>query len=264
MIFPNDIRGNCQEDKKRQNYQEEKRNQNCQEDKKRQNYQEDREHSGLQEETRGLEAFSVGLCKQMGDDAYYALPAIFTEMPFIRPMGRNTQLPNTIRYIDMNPQRLATKSLKPGFFRVQKEIVIGGRSYDGVGNTMLLMAEEFTTVHVRNVWVKAAEQGDDEQLRNYKNSCVLKARKGVVLVSPFISTHEKQVMEVLLREQRPFICLTDNGFRDYYKPTDTLFDACAAGRVLILSPWAYDAGKRHISRAECVMLNEMAEDIRNS
>ena len=142
--------------------------------------------------------------------------------------------------------------------------MIGGRSYDGVGNTMLLMAEKFATVHVRNVWVKAAEQGDDEQLRNYKNSCVLKARKGVVLVSPFISTHEKQVMVVLLREQRPFICLTDNGFRDYYKPTDTLFDACAAGRVLILSPWAYDAGKRHISRAECVMLNEMAEDICNS
>lgn len=38
----------------------------------------------------------------MGADAYYALPAIFTEKPFIRPMGRNTQLPNTIRYIDMN------------------------------------------------------------------------------------------------------------------------------------------------------------------
>ena len=264
LIFPNDIRGNCQEDKKRQNYQEESKHKNNQEEKGHQNCQEDREHSGLQEETRELEAFSVGLCKQMGDDAYYALSAIFTEMPFIRPMGRNTQLPNTIRYIDMNPQRLATKRLKPGFFRVQKEMVIGGRSYDGVGNTMLLMVEKFATVHVRNVWVKAAEQGDDEQLRNYKNSCVLKARKGVVLVSPFISTHEKQVMEVLLREQRPFICLTDNGFRDYYKPTDTLFDACAAGRVLILSPWAYDAGKRHISRAECVMLNEMAEDICNS
>ena len=59
----------------------------------------------------------------------------------------------------------------------------------------------------------------------------------------------------------PFICLTDNGFRDYYKPSGTLFDACAAGRVLILSPWQYDADKRHISRADCVALNEMAEEI---
>ena len=182
-------------------------------------------------------------------------------MPFIRPMGHNTQLPNTIRYIDMNPQRLATKRQKPGFFCVQRNIVIGGRSYDGVGNTMLLMAEKMAVVHVRSALVKAAERGDAEALRNYKNSCVLAARKGAVMVSPFISPHEKQVMQVLLDEQWPFICLTDNGFRDYYKPSDALFDACAAGRVLILSPWQYDAAKRHISRADCVALNNMAEEI---
>ena len=68
-------------------------------------------------------------------------------------------------------------------------------------------------------------------------------------------------MEVLLREELPFVLLTDNGFREYYKPTDALFDACAAGRVLILSPWEYDAGKRHISREDCVALNTMAEEI---
>ena len=60
--------------------------------------------------------------------------SIFDEMPFIRPMARYSQLQNTIRYIDMNPQRLATKRLKPGFFRVQKGISVGNRSYDGVGN----------------------------------------------------------------------------------------------------------------------------------
>ncbi len=217
----------------------------------------------LQAETQRLETLSAGLCEQMGEEAYYQLQPVFTETPFIRPMGRNTQLPNTIRYIDMNPQRLATKRLRPGYFRVQRDITIGGRSYDGVGNTTLLLAEKYATVHVRNVMVKAAEQGDVEPLRNYKNSCVLSAREGAVMVSPFISAHEKQVMQVLLREQRPFICLIDNGFRDYYKPSDALFDACAEGRVLILSPWPYDAGKRHISRADCVALNEMAEEICN-
>ena len=123
------------------------------------------------------------------------------------------------------------------------------------------MHERFDTVHVRNRMVKAAEQGNTETLRKYMNSCVLKARQGIVMVSPFISTQEKQVMDVLLREQHPFICLVDNGFRDYYKPIDSLFDACASGRVLILSPWAYDANKRHISRADCIALNAMAEEI---
>jgi hypothetical protein len=217
----------------------------------------------LREATDRLKAFSETLRKQMGDEAYYQLPPVFTEMPFIRPMGHNTQLPNTIRYIDMNPQRLATKRLKPGFFRVQRNISIGERNYDGIGNTTILTNEHFEPVHVRQKMIKAAEHGDDTTLRNYMNSCVLKARKGVVMVSPFISTQEKQVMHVLLREQRPFILLADNGFRDYYKPSDILFDACASGRVLILSPWPYDAKKRHISREDCVALNAMAEEICN-
>ena len=219
--------------------------------------------NSLREETTRLETSAASLYERVGEESYCQLSPVFTEMPFIRPMGHNTQLPNTIRYIDMNPQRLATKRQKPGFFCVQRNIVIGGRSYDGVGNTMLLMAENMAVVHVRSALVKAAERGDAEALRNYKNSCVLAARKGAVMVSPFISPHEKQVMQVLLDEQWPFICLTDNGFRDYYKPSDALFDACAAGRVLILSPWQYDANKRHISRADCVALNNMAEEICN-
>ena len=122
---------------------------------------------------------------------------------------------------------------------------MGGRKYDGVGNVALLMSEHFEPVHVRSGMVKAAEHGDSEPLRNYMNGCVLSARRGAVMVSPFISPQEKQVMKVLLQEQHPFVLLTDNGFRDYYKPADELFDACAEGRLLILSPWPYDEGKRH-------------------
>ena len=192
-------------------------------------------------------------------DGSWAFP-IFTERPFIRPLSRRGQLQTMMHYVRMNPQRLATKRLMPGFFRVQKDIKIGDFCFDGVGNVALLHAEHYDVVHVRSVWVKAAEQGDSQTLRDYMNSCVLKARKGVVMVSPFISQQEKQVMQVLINEQHPFILLADNGFRDYYKPFNALFDACAAGRVLILSPWPYDAGKRHISRADCVKLNNMAEE----
>ena len=247
-FVPNYIRGKYQEG---QGYSQEKPG----------NGQEGLGDNSLREETTRLETSAASLRERLGGESYCQLSPVFTEMPFIRPMGHNTQLPNTIRYIDMNPQRLATKRQKPGFFCVQRNIVIGGRSYDGVGNTMLLMAEKMAVVHVRSALVKAAERGDVEALRNYKNSCVLAARKGAVMVSPFISPHEKQVMQGLLDEQWPFICLTDNGFRDYYKPSDALFDACAAGRVLILSPWQYDANKRHISRADCQALNNMAEEI---
>ena len=215
----------------------------------------------LKEGSARLHELSAALRKQLGDEAYYSLGPVFEEMPFIRAMSRYSQLPNTIRYLDMNPQRLATKRMKPGFFRVQKDIEIGGRRYDGVGNVALLMAGAYAPVHVRHTLVGKARYGDDQELRDYKNGCVLKARQSVVMVSPFISPDEKQVMQVLLNEQHPFILLADNGFRDYYKPADSLFDACATGRLLILSPWPYDGQKRHISRADCVALNAMAEEI---
>ena len=194
------------------------------------------------------------------DEGGFPFP-IFTERPFIRPLSRRGQLNTMIRYVRMNPQRLATKRLMPGYFRVQKGIEIGGRSYDGVGNVALLMQAGFAPVHVRRWMVDQAQHGDSQPLRDYKNACVLKARHGEVMVSPFISPDEKQVMQVLLEEKQPFILLADNGFRDYYKPADNLFDACAAGHLLILSPWIYDSSKHHISRADCVALNTMAEEI---
>ena len=116
-------------------------------------------------------------------------------------------------------------------------------------------------VHVRWTMVDEAEHGDNTRLRDYMNGCVIAARNGAVMVSPFISPKEKEVMDVLLKEDLPFIYIADNGFRDYYKPQDSLFDAVARKKVLILSPWDYDPHKKHVSRAECVEMNKMAEKI---
>ena len=197
----------------------------------------------------------------LGGEAYSRLFPIFTEVPFIRPLSRRGQLRTMIEYVQMNPQRLATKHLMPGYFRVQKGIEIAGQTYAGVGNIALLQAAHYATVHVSHILVNEAAQGNSQPLRDYMNGCVMAARQGTVMVSPFISPREKDIKSVLLAEGHPFIVLEDNGFRDYYKPSGELFEAVAAGRVLILSPWEYDANKRHISRAECVALNGMAEQI---
>lgn len=186
---------------------------------------------------------------------------IFTEMPFVRPMGHRDQLPITIRYIDMNPQRLATKKLMPGFFRVQEGIEISGRTYRGIGNIALLDAANYEPVHVRRTMVEEAEHGEKQRLRDYMNGCVLAAREGIVMVSPFISPQERAVMDVLIKEKHSFVYIADNGFSDYYKPSDGLFDSVAEGRVLILSSWEYDSSKRHVTRDECVAMNKMAEEI---
>ena len=188
-------------------------------------------------------------------------PSIFTDRPFVRPMSRRGQLKTMIHYVQMNPQRLATKRIKPGFFRVQEGIEIAGRIYCGVGNVEILQAQDFAPVHVRRTMVEEAEHGDDKRLRDYMNGCVIKARKGTVMVSPYISQYEKEVLAVLLKEGRSVIVVADNGFGEYYKPSEGLFDSVAAGKVLILSPWEYDPKKKHVSREDCVEMNRMAEEI---
>lgn len=186
---------------------------------------------------------------------------IFAEMPFIRPLSRKGQLDTMIHYTWLNPQRLATMQLMPGLYCVQDNIAIAGRTYKGVGNANLLQEKRYMPVHVRRTMVEEAEHGDNKRLRDYMNSCVEAARQGVVMVSPFISKQEQEVMDVLLKEGLTFIYIADNGFRDYYKPQANLFDAIATKKVLILSPWEYDPNKKHVSRADCVVMNCMAEEI---
>jgi len=198
---------------------------------------------------------------EIGAERYDALPPIFTEMPYIRPMGQRRQLPVTLRYIDMNPQRLATKRLMPDYFRVQDNIEIAGRIYNGVGNTDLLQAALYVPVHVRRTMIDEAIHGDNTRLREYMDSCIAAAKKGAVMVSPFIHEKEREVLYSILAEGGKVIYLADNGFGEYYKPSDGIFDAVANKQVLILSPWLYNPKKHGITRAECVALNQMAEEI---
>lgn len=206
-------------------------------------------------------AFSMSITPHSMRENEHTADPLFHEMPFVRPLSRKGQLDTMINYLILNPQRLATKRLMPGFFRVQEGIEIGGRMYRGIGNVALLQAAHYKPVHVRSTMLDEAAHGDDKRLRDYMNGCVLAARQGTVMVSPFISDKEKEVMVVLLAEEHPIIYIADNGFRDYYKPSAGLFDSVAEGRVLILSPWEYDAGKKHVTRAECVAMNKMAEEI---
>jgi len=186
----------------------------------------------------------------------------FTDKPFIRVMSRRGQLDTMMRYVQLNPVRLATKRLHPGYFHVMHNVRVAGHVFDAVGNVAILMNPHRATVHVHKELVMDAERhGNTQPLRDYKNNCIIQARQGVTMVSPFISPHEQEVEQVLIREQHPIIVLMDNGFRDYYKPSALLFDACAEGRVLLLAPTTYDENKKAISRQECVQLNHITDEI---
>lgn len=205
--------------------------------------------------------FNSGTTKKVSEDSLHHAFPIFTEQPYIRPLSRYVQLQTMFDYIRMNPQRLATKRLMPELYRVQDGIEIAGRIYKGVGNAELLLRARYMPVHVRRTMIDEAMHGDDKRLRDYMNSCIDAARQGTVMVSPFIHEKEREVLYSVLADGGSVIYLANNGFGEYYKPSAGLFDAVAAGKLLILSPWPYDPKKNRVSRSDCVAMNGMAEEI---
>ena len=87
------------------------------------------------------------------------------------------------------------------------------------------------------------------------------ARQGAVLVSPAISPGEKLIMRAAFDAGLPTIVLMENGFTPLTKPKGEQFDACAAGRLLLLAPWGHHNEKRAITSYQCQQLNLMAIEI---
>lgn len=170
-------------------------------------------------------------------------------------LRRKGQLKAMIAYVHKNPMHRWQKQHYPQWLIPMRGIMIAGRSYDAIGN-LTLLALPRRQVHVRSRWT-------DDEKRMYKNSCVVMARKGCALVSPFISPHEAAVRDVCLREGHSVIVLADNGFSDYTQCPGGLYDYCVNGQVLVLVPSEMPRAERRgiISRQECVALNEMAREI---
>ena len=171
-----------------------------------------------------------------------------------RRLTREGQLQNMIDYVRDNPRRLFVRRKHADSFHVQQDVRWGDYSFMAVGD-MLLLDNELHAVHVRRRFTP-------EERRHYMNDCVLAARSGKVLISPFISEYEKQVRDVVLQEGFAVIQLSNEPFSKYYKPSGELFDICANGQLLMLSlSEGSSTFSRRITRQECCSLNTVAEDL---
>lgn len=170
-------------------------------------------------------------------------------------LRRKGQLRAMIDYVHNNPVHRWQKQRNPGWLVPIRGIMIAGRRYDGIGNVNLLGLSRWQ-VHVRRAW-------DDDARRRYMNECVVKARNGSALVSPFISQHEAAVRDFCLSEGHSVIVLVDNGFAECAQCPGGLYDYCVNGQVLVLaaSELGHEDRKGAISRGECVWLNGLAEEV---
>ena len=169
------------------------------------------------------------------------------------------QLQRIYDYVHLNPYRKWIKINHRDCFLPIRGIEIAGRRYDAIGNILLLGLPRFQ-VHCRYRWER---DHDLEARRSHQNESVMKARQGIVLVSPFISPHEAAVRNFCLQEGHSIIQLTDNGFSDYSQCPGGLYDYCDRGQVLLLVPseLPHIDRKSAITRAECNALNDRAAEI---
>ena len=165
------------------------------------------------------------------------------------------QLENWKAYLDDNPRRLAVKRLHPDFFTTLKYRDIAEWEHcQLVGNSFLLDIPQKVAVIVHGAY-------GDQEFANYREQWLACGEAGGILVSAAIATREKEVMREAMDRGYRVILVRENGFPPLYKPAGEAFDACSAGRLLQVGPWAYHMERRRISREQCLILNRLVETI---
>lgn len=158
------------------------------------------------------------------------------------------------RYLEDNPRRLMMKQAYPDLLRVKRNISYAGYSFSAIGNLLLLDAPE-------KIQIQCSRHLTEAEIERKKEEMLARAVKGAILVSPCISLGEKTIMRTVCAAHCPVIVLRENGFAALAKPGGRSFDLCAAGKLLLLSPWAHHNERQTITRDRCCSLNSIAEAI---
>ena len=172
--------------------------------------------------------------------------------------GKN-QLSRMLNYISDNPRRYLIRRDEPGWFR--KFIISDGDiSLNAYGNWDLLEEAILEPVKISRKYTL-------EETISHKRKWLQTIRNDGVLVSPFINPEEKKVRDWTLQNGGAVILIIPTAFEERYKPQGQYFDACAEGRLLIISdPDDNFVGTRQFesytpSRQTCLRLNQLAESI---
>ena len=186
-------------------------------------------------------------------------PVLFEKGYHDRIINRPGMLENIKRYMQENPLRARIREECPKLMERQLHLWIGGREYAAFGNLFLLKfpIKEQVFFHRRDPRTgQPTEQTDDYQREH--DRLLRLAEEGTVLVTPGILKGESLVVSDALDARLPLILLQKEPISEYWKPPQRRFYACAAGHLLILSPWVVD-GTSDYSRFH--QLNAYAQEI---
>jgi hypothetical protein len=151
--------------------------------------------------------------------------------------GKN-QLSHMVRYIQDNPRRLALKRANKDLFRIRQNQQINTLPCTVLGNIFLIE-------HPLRQVLQCSRRLTQEQIDSLKADCLREAADGTIFITAAISEGEKQIARALREAGFPLIILLEKGFPapddphySYFKPQGVYFEACAAGKLLLVEPHA--------------------------
>ena len=186
-------------------------------------------------------------------------PVLFEQGYHDRIINRPGMLDNIKRYMSENPFRARLREECPHLMERQLHLWIGGREYAAFGNLFLLKYPIKIQVFFHRTDKQTGMPTHLTDTFQQEQAHLLRmAEEGAVLVTPGISKGESLVASAALDASLPLILLQKESITRYWKPSQRRFYACAAGHLLILSPWRVD-GDTDYSRFH--QLNDHAREI---
>ena len=199
---------------------------------------------------------------------------------------RAGQLDAMFNYLRDNPRRLAVKRLFPDLFRAVAALrrplpslgVVG--AFAALGNRFLLDRPLVQVQVSRRDFayrrepkagggLKIARDAAGEPLVAQESAAftakaealLARARQGAALLSPCVSEGEREIARRAFAEGLPLVVLRNKGFAPLEKPGGRHFDACAAGRLLMLAPaaWPHVPGEKPMTRRDALAMNRLAQ-----
>ena len=179
---------------------------------------------------------AADLCEAEKKDTQARRTGLWAEGYHDRILFHKGQLDALVHYIKDNPRRFALKRANPELFKIRQHLQIAGMSFTAMGNI-------FLADYPQKAVVQCSRKLHQAEIDAKKAECLGEAAKGMVFVSAAISEGEKQICRAVREAGNPLVVLLEKGFPKpedpnykYFKPQGVYFEACAAGKLLLLEP----------------------------
>ena len=154
-------------------------------------------------------------------------------------------------YISDNPRRRLLAIRHPNLFNKAQRVRILDIELDVFGNFHLLKHPQIAAAVVSSRYTP-------EQRASYERAWEETIRGQGVLVSPFISKPEQELMHRVIEDGGSVIRLIPDGIPPRYKPSGKEFTLCAEGRCLHIGMPRQSMHKEELRRNKCLLLNNLA------